>query len=153
MSGKAPQRQERLYPARPFLAASVAVIRGPRVLVATRPNPPMAALHTLPGGLVETGETLASAALRELEEEVGVRAELLGFVAPVEVIERDDGGRIRHHVVVCAHAARWVAGVPRTGPEAGEVRWVTEDELLDLPVTPGLHRIVRGAFALAEAAP
>lgn len=140
---------DRLYPARPHLAASVAVVREGRVLVATRPNPPMASLHTLPGGMVEPGETLGEAALRELREEVGVEAELVGFVAPVEVIERDGAGRVMHHVVVCAHAARWVSGEPRTGPEAGDVRWVTEEELAGLPATPGLGPVVRGALALA----
>jgi ADP-ribose pyrophosphatase YjhB (NUDIX family) len=144
--------ESRLYPSRPFLAASVAVIRGDRVLVAARVRPPMQALHTLPGGMVEPGETLAEAALRELAEEVGVEAELAGLVAPVEVIERDEAGRVRHHAVVMAHAARWTAGEPQAGAEAVDVRWVTEGELAGLDHTPGLPGIVRAAFALVRGA-
>jgi ADP-ribose pyrophosphatase YjhB (NUDIX family) len=142
---------DRLYPARPFLAASVAVFRAGRVLIAARARPPMALHYSLPGGLVEPGETLADAALRELREEVGVEADLLGFVDHVEAIERDAAGRVRHHFVICAHAARWRAGEPRVGPEASDVRWVSEDEIAALRTTPGLAGVLRKAFAIAKA--
>jgi 8-oxo-dGTP diphosphatase len=143
----------RLYPDRPFLAASVAVFRDGRVLLAARGTPPMAHVYTLPGGHVEPGETLAEAALRELEEEVGVKAEMIGFVAPVEIIETDTDGRARLHFVVCAHAARWLSGEPQTGLEALDVRWVREDEIAGLPTAPGLAAILRRAFALLEEPP
>ena len=139
---------DRLYPNRPFLAASIAVFREGRVLVASRTQPPLAALYSLPGGLVEPGETLAQAALRELREEVAVEAELLGFLRPVEIIERDADGRVRHHFVVFAHVARWVAGEGMVGLEAGDVRWIEEDEAARLPTTPGLPDTLRAAFAL-----
>jgi 8-oxo-dGTP diphosphatase len=138
----------RLYPDRPFLAASVAVFRKGQVLLASRGKPPMDALWSLPGGMVEPGETLGEAALRELHEEVGVKAELIGLLAPVEIIERDTQGRVRLHFVVVPHAARWVSGEPRTGPEAREIRWVTEAESTRLLTTPGLPAILAQAFAL-----
>jgi ADP-ribose pyrophosphatase YjhB (NUDIX family) len=142
---------DRLYPNRPFLAASVSVFRNGRALVAARARPPLEAVYTLPGGLVESGETLGEAALRELREEVGVEAALIGFVAPIEFIERDDDGRVRHHFVICAHAARWTAGEPQPGQEALDVRWVREDDVATLPTTPGLAGVLRQAFALNEA--
>jgi ADP-ribose pyrophosphatase YjhB (NUDIX family) len=142
---------ERLYPTRPYLAASVAVFRGGRALVAARARPPLDAVYSLPGGLVEPGETLGEAALRELREEVGVEAALIGFVAPIEFIERDDKGRVRHHFVICAHAARWTSGEPKPGLEALDVRWVREEDLAALPTTPGLAGVLRQAFALDEA--
>lgn len=139
---------DRLYPSRPILASSVAVFRDGRVLVAARALPPMERLYSLPGGLVEPGETLADAALRELDEEVGVKADLVGFVGHVEIVERDEEGRVKHHFVVCAHAARWRAGEPQIGPEASDVRWVGEGEIDDLRTTPGLPGILSKAFAL-----
>lgn len=141
---------ERHYPARPYLAASICVLREGRVLLATRTSPPMNALYTLPGGLVETGETLAEAAMRELHEEVGVKARVIGFVEPIEVIQHDDEGRVRAHYVICAHVARWVAGEPQPGPEAGAVLWVDPHQLDDLPTTPHLARIVARALTIAE---
>lgn len=143
---------DRLYPTRPFLAASVAVFRADgRVLLASRTRPPLADVFTLPGGLVEPGETLAEAALRELREEVGVEATIVGFVAPVEVIERDADGRVHHHFVVAAHAALWSSGTGTAGDEAGEIRWVTRDEAASLRTTPGLKDILARAFDLVGA--
>lgn len=143
---------DRLYPTRPFLAASVAVFRDDgRVLLASRTRPPLSKVFTLPGGVVEPGETLAEAALRELREEVGVEATLVGFVAPVEVIERDENGRVRHHFVVAAHAALWSSGAGTIGLEAGEIRWVTREEAGMLPTTPGLGDILDRAFDLVGA--
>src|SRR5690349_20363447 len=112
----APPADDRLYPARPIMAASVAVFREGLVLLATRTKPPAADVWSLPGGLVEPGETLREAALRELAEEVGVTAEILGFAGHVEVIERDPEGRVRTHFVVNAFAGRWLAGEPTPGP-------------------------------------
>lgn len=140
---------DRTYPARPMLGASVAVFRDGRCLVASRARPPAQGLFGLPGGLVETGETLAEAALRELREEVGVTAEIAGFAEHAEVIERDGEGRVMYHFVVCAHAARWVSGEPAASPEALEVRWVTRDELERLPTTSGLPGIVAAAARVA----
>lgn len=142
--------EDRTYPVHPFLAASVAVLRGDRVLLAARAKPPLDHIWSLPGGLVEPGETLAEAALRELKEETGVEAELIGLIRPIEYIERDPDGRVKHHFVICAHAARWLAGEGETGPEALAIRWVTEDEIVDQPTTPGLIPILEAAFAIGR---
>jgi ADP-ribose pyrophosphatase YjhB (NUDIX family) len=144
---------DRFYPSRPVLAASVAVLREGRILLAMRGKPPSEGLFSLPGGKVEIGETLGEAALRELREEVGVEAKLIGLIAPVEFIERDEKGHIRHHVVIAAHAARWVSGEPQTGPEAKEIRWITERDIADLPMTAGLTGILEQAFRLARRDP
>ncbi|WP_349370257.1 NUDIX hydrolase [Salinarimonas sp.] len=142
---------DRLYPSRPFLAASVAVVREGRVLVAARGKPPMRGVFTLPGGLVETGEALAETAIRELAEEVGVAAEMIGPIRPVEILERDPDGRVRSHFVIQAHAARWLSGEGTVGPEAAAIRWVDGREVETLETTPGLPDIVRTAIAMAEA--
>lgn len=137
----------RLYPERPFLAASVAVFRDGKVLLASRAKPPLQGLFSLPGGLVETGESLAEAALRELGEEVGVEADIFAFLRPLEIIQTDESGRTESHFVVSAHAAHWRAGEPRPGPEALAVRWVERDEVAALPVTDGLLEVLDRAFA------
>lgn len=140
----------RAYPTRPFLAASVAVFRDGRVLLAERANPPAAARFSLPGGLVETGETLAAAALRELHEETGVLAEILGFNDHVEVIDTDPEGRIAAHFVVASFVARWISGEGVVGPEARRILWIRPDEIADLPVTPHLEPLVKRASGLLD---
>lgn len=140
----------RRYPDRPFLAASVCVVRDGKALVAARGKPPLQGVFSLPGGLVEPGESLADAALRELMEEVGVEAEILGLIKPVEVIHDDGSGRTEHHFVILAHAARWLAGEPMTGREALEVRWVDPADLEAMDTTAGLAAIVEAALAMAK---
>lgn len=137
----------RLFPARPLVGASIAVIRGDRVLLAARANEPLRGVWTLPGGLVETGETLAEAALRELTEEVGLSAEVVAGLTPTEIIQRDAEGRVRHHYVVHPHAALWTGGEAEAGPEALGVRWALREEAAGLETTPGLADTLAEAFA------
>lgn len=143
-----PADDGRLFPARPLIGVSIAVIRDGRVLLAQRANEPMRGVWTLPGGLVEAGERLAEAALRELEEEVGSCAEVVGAsLTPTEILLRDEDDRLRHHYVIHPHAARWRAVEPAPGPEALAVRWARLDEVEGLATTPGLIDTLREAFA------
>ena len=139
----------RLYPSRPVLAASVAVFRAGRVLLASRVTAPGAGLFALPGGVVETGETMAAAALRELQEETGVCARIVAFNAHSEVIETDLQG-VRHHYVIASFIARWLEGEAASGPEAGDVRWMLREEIGSLPLVAGLEQILHKAFDMAE---
>jgi ADP-ribose pyrophosphatase YjhB (NUDIX family) len=137
---------------RPTLAVSLALFRGEgHVLIATRTKPPAAHVWSLPGGRVEPGETLEAAALREMEEEVGARGEIIGFNRHVEAIGRDMHGTLTHHFVVASFVGRWTGGEPRPGPEAGEVRWVRPDALAGLPVTHELPAVLLSAQRIWEA--
>ena len=139
---------DRLFPARPLIGVSIAVIREGRMLLAARANEPMRGVWTLPGGLVEPGERLAEAALRELREEVGIGAEVIGpSLTPTEIILRDDAERVRHHYVIHPHAALWRSGEPAAGPEALGVRWARLEDVEGLETTPGLVGTLSEAFS------
>ncbi len=138
----------RLYPDRPFLAASVAVFRDGRVLLAQRTGEAGAGCYSLPGGMVEVGERLEETALRELGEETGVAATIAGFVDTVEVIIRDPDRRVRNHAVVCVFAGVWQAGEGEIGPEAADIRWVDPHDPGDLPMTEGLRAVLAKAVDL-----
>lgn len=141
---------DRSYPAYPLLGVSIAVFRDGEVLLASRTKPPLAGVFSLPGGLVETGESLESAALRELMEEVQVEAEIVAFNTHREVVDRDAEGRVRHHFVVACYVGRWLSGEGTPGPEAGEIIWRQPDRLHGLPVTPGLGDILARAKAIMD---
>ncbi|GLI23276.1 MULTISPECIES: NUDIX hydrolase [Xanthobacter] len=133
---------------RPTLAASAAVFRGPLVLLARRAANPGAGLWSLPGGRVEPGETVAEAAMRELMEEVGVEAEIVGLAAARDIIVRNREGELKAHFVVLAHAARWRGGEPMPGEEAAEVGWFRPNEVAGLTTTEGLAEVVAKAALL-----
>jgi 8-oxo-dGTP diphosphatase len=141
----------RLYPSFPRLATSIAVFRRDRVLLATRTKPPYVGLFSLPGGVVELGETLAEAALRELREEVAVEARIIGFNRHVEAVERDQQGLIRHHYVIASFVAEWVSGEGSEGPEAGSIIWALPAELPGLATTPNVIQTIESARALRSA--
>lgn len=133
---------------RPVLAVSAAVFRGSRVLVAQRARGPGKGLWSLPGGSVEWGESLAEAAAREVREETGVEAEILGLAGQREVRMRDAAGAVERHFVILSFAARWRAGEGKAGPEAAQVLWIEPDELPTLQTTEGLAEIVAAARRL-----
>jgi 8-oxo-dGTP diphosphatase len=135
---------DRLYPLRPILAVSLAVFRGDQVLIARRAKAPLRGLYSLPGGVVEIGETLQEAALRELQEEVGLRAEILGFNDHVESVVRDEKG-VRAHYVIASFVGRWLDGEAQLSEETDSVLWVNPRESLQAPTTPGLEAILAKA--------
>lgn len=138
----------RFRPARPLLAASLACFRDGEVLIARRGKPPAIGLWSLPGGMVELGETAAEAAVREVHEETGVRAEAVALADVVEVILRSPEGVVERHVTILAYAGRWLAGDGAPGPEATEIAWTRPDRLDALETTPGLAAVVARAAAL-----
>ena len=142
--------EDRLYPARPIVAASVALVRDGRALIARRARAPLVGVYAFPGGGVELGETLRQAAARALHEETGLEAEDLAFLDHVEPIARD-GERVRAHYVIAAFVARWRGGEPRPSPELDAFAWVDGDEVLAFRTTPELPRLVR--LAIERSAP
>ncbi|MGL5116491.1 MAG: NUDIX hydrolase [Beijerinckiaceae bacterium] len=136
-----------------MLAASVGVFREGRVLIAERIVEPARGLYTFPGGRLEMGETLAECALRELMEEVGVEARIAGFIDHVETIMRSPDGEIAFHAVICAFAAHWVAGEPRSSSEIGETVWARPEDVARWPTTRGLPSIVARGRKIVEERP
>ena len=97
---------QRSYPARPFLAVSAAIVRDGRILLVRRARPPAHGLFSLPGGIVETGETLTEAVRREVAEETGLAIEPIALAGFRETIMRDSEERVERHFVILAFAAR-----------------------------------------------
>jgi 8-oxo-dGTP diphosphatase len=135
---------DRLYPQRPILAVSVAVFREGRVLLGRRAREPMLGRFSLPGGVVEVGETLVEAVARELDEEVGVEADIIAFNRHVEPIVWD-GDRVRSHFVIASFVARWIRGEPRVSDETDAVVWIDPTGCAPLLTTPELAEILESA--------
>jgi 8-oxo-dGTP diphosphatase len=138
-------------PARPLLGVSIAVFRQGRVLVATRTKPPFEGAFSLPGGHLEAGETLEEAALRELFEEIGVKAQILGFNQHVETIRWANAHDFAQHFVIASFVGAWISGEAKPSAEAGKVMWIAPKDLASLPTTPGLISVVEAAHKIFTA--
>jgi 8-oxo-dGTP diphosphatase len=140
----------RRYPQRPFLAVSAAVFRNGQVLLVKRARPPVTGVYTLPGGVVEIGETLHDAVVREVREETGIEAMPIALAGYRNVVLRDAAGKVERHFVVLPFAARWIAGEFTAGEELADGSWVNPREIAGLKTTEGLPDIVATAFRLAR---
>ena len=138
----------RTYPQHPILAVSAAIIRDGKVLVVRRARKPALGIYTLPGGGVETGETLVQAVTREVREETSLEIEPVALAGHREAIVRDAQGGVERHFVILCFAARWLAGEPKLNEELDDARWLDPAELAGLRTTEGLAEIIVAAFKL-----
>lgn len=140
---------------RPVPAAGVVCLRGAEVLLIRRGRPPRLGEWSLPGGRLEWGETAAGCALRELREEAGVEAEILGLLDVVDGWFPAGGGDEERHYLLIDYAAAWRSGEPVAGDDAAEARFFAVDEALGLVDWDETRRIIRLAverFGLSEPA-
>jgi 8-oxo-dGTP diphosphatase len=142
-------KEGRRYPERPIVGVLAVVMRGDRVLVVRRANPPMPGRWGFPGGVLELGETVAQGAMRELLEETGVKAEAADPLTVIDTIDRDREGRVRYHYTLVAVLGTWQSGEGAPGDDAEEVAWLTRAEIVDegLPTAPALLSLIDLAFA------
>jgi 8-oxo-dGTP diphosphatase len=127
----------------PTPAVGVVCFRGDEVLLIRRGRPPRVGQWSLPGGRIEPGERAIDAGLRELMEETGVTAEILGLV---DVVDGLFPAEDRHYVLI-DYAARWITGEPRPGDDAVEALFLPLPEALARVEWDETRRILREAHA------
>jgi ADP-ribose pyrophosphatase YjhB (NUDIX family) len=118
----------REYPARPLIGVGAFIFDDDgALLMIQRANEPARGKWSIPGGLVEVGETLQAAVVREVEEETGLRVEPLAMVDVVERVLREDANaaRIQYHYVLVDYLCRCRGGALAAGSDAAQVRWIS----------------------------
>ena len=135
----------REYPNHPLPGVLALVERQGRLLMVQRGREPDRGKWGYPGGLVELGETVAQAAIRELAEETGLRAESLGVVDVFDVITPDAEGRVRYHFVLSVVRCHCALGEPVAADDAADAGWFTLAEIEGglLPVSVNAPRLAR----------
>ena len=146
---KLTEHRSREYPKGPILAVSAVVLHEGSVLLVRRENAPLAGEWALPGGVVELGETLAHAVIRELREETGLRVEPLTVLDALDKIDCDIEGLVRYHyLIVCIHC-RWVAGALHASTDARDARWACAKEAgiaNDFTLSADIYRLIKLAL-------
>ncbi|HET7343576.1 MAG TPA: NUDIX hydrolase [Methylomirabilota bacterium] len=143
----------REYPSVPRVGVGAVVLDDSRVLLVRRGKAPAAGKWSLPGGLVELGETTREAIAREITEECGLTVHVGEVAGVLDRVIRDADGRIRYHWVLVDYVAVAVAGTLCAATDVDEARWVEVDEVERLDTTDGLMDMIRRAQALAAGRP
>ncbi|MEI9890836.1 MAG: NUDIX hydrolase [Caulobacteraceae bacterium] len=126
---------------RPTPTVGVICFRGEEVLLIKRGKPPRHGDWSIPGGRLEWNEAVKACALRELLEETGVKAELLGLVDVIDGFFGDE----RHYVLI-DYAARWLEGEPQAGDDAVEAQFVPVAEAIERVEWPKTKQVIRDAW-------
>ena len=138
----------REYPDHPRVGVGAVVLHGDRVLLVKRGNAPARGKWSLPGGLVNLGETTRDAVVREVAEECGLTITVAEVAGVVDRVTRDADGRVKYHYVLVDYLAHPESTQIRSGSDAAEARWVEIGRVAELDVTEGLVDMIRRAQAL-----
>ena len=130
----------------PQLGCGAIVRRDESVLLVKRGKPPQAGQWAIPGGKVQAGESLRTAAEREIFEETSIRVSAGEMVYQLEYIEHSEDGALTFHYVVLDFAAEYIGGEPCAGDDAAEAAWVRFDELTALALTASTREALHTLF-------
>ena len=151
---------KREYPEHPRVGVGGVVVHEERALLIRRASPPLQGEWSIPGGMLELGETLEQGVARELTEETGLEVQVVDLI---EVFERifpappnsdgtpGDAARPQFHFVILDYLCRMQGGTLAAASDALEFAWAREEELAKFDLTAAATRVIRKAFAMARA--
>jgi mutator protein MutT len=138
---------QRRYPKIPMAGVGAIVIRGGEVLLIKRGRPPALGKWSIPGGLVELGESLEAAIRREVLEESGLEVQVVDLVAALDRVIPDRKGQIEYHYILLDFLCEAPSsGAPKAGTDAEECRFVPIGDLRSYDMTEGTEEVIRRAF-------
>lgn len=137
---------KREFPEVPLVGVGSIIIEGDRVLLVKRAHPPIQGQWSIPGGVLEVGEMVREAAVREAREETGLIVEPGELLGVYDRILRDPERRVQYHYVLIDFLCRRVGGEPIAASDAAEVRWFTPGELPGLNLAEDTQDVIRKGF-------
>lgn len=137
---------KRDYPERPIVGVGAVIVEDGRALLVRRAGEPLKGEWSIPGGVLELGETLRQGVRREVREETGLEVEVGEVLEVFDRILPDAQGRTQYHYVLVDFLCRRTGGEERAGGDAGELRWATEAELEGLGIAPATVIVLRRGF-------
>ncbi|HZR29640.1 MAG TPA: NUDIX hydrolase [Terriglobales bacterium] len=140
---------KREYPDRPIVGVGAVIVMDERVVLVRRGREPLLGQWSIPGGVVELGESLRLAAAREALEETGLQVEAGEVLEVFESIvpgTESNAGKAQYHYVIIDFLCHTKSGELRAGGDALEARWVRRDQLAELKVSDSACKVIAKAF-------
>jgi 8-oxo-dGTP diphosphatase len=138
---------QREYPEVPLIGVGAIIIEDERVVLVKRAHPPLQAQWSVPGGVLEVGELLHEAAVREAREETGLVVEPLELLGVYDRVLRNPEQRVQYHYVLIDFLCRRVAGDLAAASDASEGHWFAREELLELKLAEDTLDVIGKGFA------
>ncbi len=147
------RKLQREFPQAPLVGVGAVIVEDGRVLLVRRGSEPLKGHWTLPGGVLEVGETLAAGVAREVREETGLEVEPIELIEILDRIHRE-GERVRYHYVIADYLCRVMGGELRAASDADAVRWVERAEWNShsaLILDPVTVRVIEKGWQMSQA--
>jgi 8-oxo-dGTP diphosphatase len=141
---------KREFPEVPLVGVGAIIIENSRVALVKRLHPPLQDKWSIPGGVLEVGELVREAAIREAREETGLIVEPGELLGVYDRVLRDAAQRVQYHYVLIDFLCRRVAGDLAAASDAAEVRWFTREELPALKLAEDTLDVIGKGFAVVE---
>jgi 8-oxo-dGTP diphosphatase len=138
---------QREFPETPLVGVGAIIIENSRVLLVKRAHPPLQAQWSIPGGVLEVGELVREAAIREAREETGLIVEPQVLLGVYDRVLRNTEQRVQYHYVLIDFLCRRVGGELAAASDAAEVRWFTREELPLLNLAEDTQDVIHKGFA------
>ena len=138
---------KREFPEIPLVGVGAVIVEDARVVLVKRAHPPLQAQWSIPGGVLEVGELVREAAVREAREETGLIVEPGDLLGVYDRVLRDAEQRVQYHYVLIDFLCRWVGGQLQAADDAAEVRWFRREELPALNLAEDTQDVIRRGFA------
>lgn len=143
---------QREFPTAPLVGVGAVTIDGDKALLIRRAQDPMKGRWSIPGGLLELGESLHDGVIREVREETGLTVEPLELIELLDRIHREEE-RVRYHYVIADYLCRPVGGAIQAGSDAAEVIWAHRSDWNPhgpFSLDPVTVRVLQKAWHLAK---
>jgi len=144
---------QREYPERPIVGVGAVIVDEGRVVLVRRRFEPLKGHWSLPGGMVEVGETLEAAVAREMFEETGLEVEVGPVIEVFDRITRDEEQRVRYHYVLVDYLCWHAGGSLRAGSDVDDAIWVDPELLAEYSLTAKGISVIQRGMTLAREAP
>ena len=125
----------RQYPKKPVVGVGAIILDDDQILLEKRKNSPGKGKWTVPGGLVDLGETAEQAVIREVKEETGLEVYDPRLVDVVNYISLGEKGGVMYHYVIIDYLVTSKGGKPKASSDADDLKWVPFNEVEEYDLT------------------